>query len=68
MAAVLELKARLDNLLATAQEETKDIFAPITKKEECPMCLIPLPFNEGEIMFHIVVENVFVVVVATKVL
>ena len=25
MAAVLELKARLDNLLATAQEETKHI-------------------------------------------
>jgi len=52
--ATLELKARLDNLLSTAQKETKDIdlFAPITEKEECPMCLIPLPYNEGEIMFH----------------
>ena len=32
----LELEARLDNLLATAQEETKDIdlFAPIQERED----------------------------------
>ena len=54
MAAVLELKARLDNQLATAQEETKhiDLFAPIAEREECPMCLVPLPINEGEIIFN----------------
>ena len=39
----LELEARLDNLLATAQEETADMFAPIPEKEECPICLLPLP-------------------------
>ena len=42
----LELEARLDNLLSTAQAETAniDLFAPIQEKEECPICLIPLPF------------------------
>ena len=51
--AALELEARLDNLLSTAQEETKDIdlFAPIAEREECPICLIPLPFDENEIIF-----------------
>ena len=41
----LELEARLDNLLATSQEETAniDLFAPIPQREECPICLIPLP-------------------------
>lgn len=47
---VLELEARLDNLLATAQTETADIdlFAPIVVKEreECPICMIPLPIDE----------------------
>ena len=43
--ASLELEARLDNLLSTAQEETKDIdlFAPIPAREECPICLQILP-------------------------
>ena len=47
----LELEARLDNLLFTGQEETADIdlFAPITEKEECPICLIPLPLHENEL-------------------
>jgi len=49
----LELEARLDNLLSTAQAETADIdiFAPIPERDECPICLIPLPINEGEIIF-----------------
>jgi len=49
----LELEARLDNLLSTAQEETKyiDIFAPIPEKEECPICMIPLPITRNEILF-----------------
>lgn len=40
----LELEARLDNLLSTAQTETADIdlFEPINEKEECPICMIPL--------------------------
>jgi len=35
----LELEARVDNLLATAQAETADIdlFAPILKRDECPI-------------------------------
>ena len=45
----LELEARLDNLLCTAQAETADIdlLAPliITEREECPICLLPLPTN-----------------------
>ena len=51
--ATLELGARLDNLLVTAQEETADIdiFAPIVEREECPICLLPLPFNDEEIRF-----------------
>jgi len=46
----LELEARLDNLLSTAQTETADIdqFAPIQEREECPICLIPLPFSEDQ--------------------
>jgi len=48
----LELEARLDNLLSTAQEETIDIdiFAPIPEREECPICLIPLP-NSNEVIY-----------------
>ena len=48
-----ELEARLDNLLATAQEETSniDLFAPIQEKEECPICMITLPIHEEEISF-----------------
>ena len=49
----LELEARLDNLLATAQEETKDVdlFAPVPEREECPICLIPLPLTERQVVF-----------------
>jgi len=48
----LELEARLDNLLATAQEETCiDLFAPILEREECPLCMIQLPNNDDEIIF-----------------
>lgn len=51
--ASLELEARLENLLNTAQKETKDIdlFGSIPEKEECPICLIPLPINKDEICF-----------------
>ena len=51
--ASLELEARLDNLLATAQTETAniDIFAPIPEREECPICLLPLPIKENETLF-----------------
>jgi len=53
----LELEARLDNLLATAREETADIdlFAliDIEEREECPICMIPLPMREDEITFEI---------------
>ena len=47
------LQARLDNLLSTSQTETADIslFAPILEREECPICLIPLPIGEREIIF-----------------
>jgi len=48
-----ELEARLDNLLSTAQEETADIdmFAPIPLREECPICMIPLPLFGTESIF-----------------
>jgi len=51
----LELEARLDNLLSTAQAETAhiDLFAPLPEREECPICMIPLPFKEGEIVFKL---------------
>jgi hypothetical protein len=53
--ATLDLEARLDNLLATAQEETKDIdlFAPIQEREECPICMIPLPMRDDETVFKL---------------
>ena len=49
----LELKARLENLLSTTQTETADIdiFAPIAANEECPICLIPLPLHDDDIVF-----------------
>jgi len=49
----LELEARLDNLLSTAQKETEDIdlFAPIAEREDCPICMIPLPLSESELTF-----------------
>ena len=58
--ASLELEARLDNLLATAQEETADIdiFAPIPEKEECPICLIRLPLRNEEVVFKPCCGNV----------
>ena len=51
--ASLELQARLDNLLATAQTEMADVdlFAPIQEREECPICMIPLPIEDNEIRF-----------------
>ena len=51
--ATLELEARLDNLLATAQRETAniDLFAPIKEREECPICMIPLTLVDGETYF-----------------
>ena len=51
--ATLELEARLNNLLSTAQTETSDIdlFAPITEREECQICMIPLPIKEEETIF-----------------
>ena len=50
--STLELEARLDNLLSTSQKETEDIdlFAPITDREECPICMLPLPIT-GETLF-----------------
>ena len=53
MAAALELEARLDNLLSTAQAETADIdiFAPIPEREECPICMQPLPLYGCESNF-----------------
>ena len=49
----LELEARLDNLLSTAQKETAhiDLFAPIEEREECPVCLLPFPHDEKENVF-----------------
>jgi len=49
----LELEARLDNLLSSAQEETADIdlFAPMPEREECPICLIPLP-SDYEVVYQ----------------
>jgi len=51
--ATFELEARLNNLLSTTQAETADIdlFAPIPLREECPICMLPLPFDENEIAF-----------------
>ena len=49
----LELEARLDNLLSTAQAETADIdqFEPIAEREECTICLLPLPLKHNETTF-----------------
>ena len=54
MTTLVELEARLDNLLSTAQAETADIdiFAPITEKEECPICLIPFPNDDESTKFY----------------
>jgi len=50
-----DIEARLDNLLATAQAETADIdlFAPIIikEREECPICMIPLPIDDIAMAF-----------------
>jgi len=64
----LELEARLDNLLSTAQDETKDIdlFAPIVEREECPICMIPLPIKDNEVVFMPCVERVYALVVPIK--
>lgn len=46
----LELVARLDNLLSTAEAETAniDLFGPIPERGECPICLLPLPLKNGD--------------------
>jgi len=48
----LELEARLNNLLTTSLAETAniDLFASL-EKEECPICMIPMPFDESEVLF-----------------
>ena len=50
----LELEARVDNLLATAQAETADIdlFAPILEREECSICMIPFDNDPQGTVFH----------------
>jgi len=50
----LELEARLENLLSIGQAETAnlDLFAPIPLREECPICLIPLPKEENQTTFN----------------
>ena len=65
----LELEARLDNLLATAQKETADIdlFAPIPDKNECPMCMIPLLQQIRTPHLCTVVENVYAMDVSTNI-
>ena len=52
--ASLELEARLDNILSTAQTETADIdlFAPLPERVECPICMIPLPIEFSETAFY----------------
>ena len=47
MAKLEQLKARIGYLLPTAQEETAniDLFAPITEREECPICMLPFPIS-----------------------
>jgi len=51
----LELKARLDNLLSTAQAETShiDLLSPIivADREECPLCMIPISIKTKETIF-----------------
>jgi len=51
--ASLELEARLDNILATAQTETAaiDLFAPLPEREECPVCLQPQPLHDSQVVF-----------------
>lgn len=51
----LELEARLDNLLSTGQRKTAniDLFTPIQEREECPICMIPLPIEEDKIHFMV---------------
>jgi len=50
---VAGIEARLDKLLSTAQAETAnvDLFALITDREECPICMLPLPIVENKITF-----------------
>ena len=49
----LELEARLDNLLSTVQREMADVdlFIPIPEREECPICMIPLPISDKDVTF-----------------
>jgi len=58
--AALELEARLDNLLDTAQTETADIdlFAPIQEREECPICLLPFPVDNDIVFMPCCGKNV----------
>lgn len=51
--ASLEIEARLDNLLTTTQTEMADVnlFAPITDRDECPICLLPFPIRMDSLSF-----------------
>ena len=53
MTTTSELEARLDKLLATAQAEVADtdLFAPLIEREECPICLLPLPILNNESLY-----------------
>ena len=52
-AAQREIDAKLDVFIARLEVELadRDLFSPIAEMEDCPICLVPLPFDHGKHTF-----------------
>ena len=49
-AALREIQARVDALVAKLEEELRDVelFGPLEEREECPICFVPMPLDTGQ--------------------
>ena len=52
-AAMKEIQADVVALIERLESETKDteLFGPLTEREECPVCFLPMPSSDTEIIY-----------------
>jgi TPR repeat protein len=52
-AAMKEIQAGVEALIERLERETKDkeLFGPLTEREECPVCFLPMPYSDDEIIY-----------------
>ena len=52
-AAMKEIEAGVTALIERLESETQDVelYGPLTEQEECPICFLPLPLSDREIVY-----------------